>query len=150
MRPAHLVIIILINEEIVPIPDVDPNPTVSVSTTDSMNESLIKAKPTTTPTSTRVSNTYACFGNNNNEDDDDDDDDDDDCTEMPPVLVEIRTLRNTKTNNIPAIKPQQNSNGPDGDDDDNDDDVYAAPLDVGTINNKICRKWISGMMMHHR
>ena len=33
------------DEEIVPIPDVEPNPTVSVSTTDSMTESPIKVKP---------------------------------------------------------------------------------------------------------
>ena len=53
---------------------------------------------------------------------------------MPPVIVEIRTLRYTKTNDILASTPQQISNGPNGNDD--DDDVYAAPLDVGTINNK--------------
>ena len=117
------------NEEIVPIPDVEPNPIVSVSTTDSMTESPIKAKPTTTPTPTWVSKTYACLSNNNNKEEDDDDN-----SEMPLVLVEICTLRNTKTNNIPVIKPQQISNGPDGDD--NDYDVYAAPLDVGAIHNK--------------
>ena len=114
------------DEEILPIPDVKLNPKVLVSTTNSMTENPIKVKPTTTPTPTWVSNTHACLGNNN----DKDDDDDDNSSEMPPVLIEICTLQNTKTNNIPAIKPQQISNGPD------DDDVYAAPLDVGTINNK--------------
>ena len=75
------------NEEIVPTPFVKPNPPVSVSS------QLHPTKPTTTPTPTRVSNTYACLGNTNDEEEEDDDDDnDDDSTEMPPVFVEIRTL----------------------------------------------------------
>ena len=77
----------------------------------------IKVKPTTKPTPTQVSNTYACLANDKN-------DDDDEIVQIPHDM--------SNQDHTPKVKPPMKFTPTSDDDDDDDDRADVTPFIVDT------------------